>query len=146
MEHGRSGILEQEPAHCLHQVPIVRASTSPDGDLKWTGCPRSLLIETNCGTRKRSEFVQCGRVGGLAGASVERESALASRGVHVEVGGRFGVEVIVRHAEPFGSDHGDRPVYRQGIGLCVFPYLIPNPYGMVITGSILTAVPWLLKE
>ena len=33
-----------------------------------------------------------------------------------------------------------------GIGLCAFPYFIPNPYVMVIVGAILTAAPWLLRD
>ena len=33
-----------------------------------------------------------------------------------------------------------------GIGLCIFPYFIPNSYAMVIVGAILTAAPWFLRE
>lgn len=33
-----------------------------------------------------------------------------------------------------------------GIALCAFPYFIPNPYAMVIVGTILTAAPWLLRD
>lgn len=33
-----------------------------------------------------------------------------------------------------------------GIGLCAFPYFIPNAYAMVIVGTILAAAPWLLRE
>jgi len=33
-----------------------------------------------------------------------------------------------------------------GIGLCAFPYFIPNSYAMVIVGAILTAAPWFLRE
>ena len=34
----------------------------------------------------------------------------------------------------------------SGIGLCAFPYFIPNPYVMVIVGLLLAAAPWLLRE
>ena len=33
-----------------------------------------------------------------------------------------------------------------GMGLCVFPYFMSNPYKMAIVGLILMAVPWLLRE
>ena len=33
-----------------------------------------------------------------------------------------------------------------GLGLCIFPYFIPNPYAMFIVGAILTVAPWLLRE
>jgi len=33
-----------------------------------------------------------------------------------------------------------------GIGLCVFPYLIPHIYAMILVGIILTAIPWLIRD
>lgn len=33
-----------------------------------------------------------------------------------------------------------------GIGLCVLPYFVPNLYAVVIVGTILIAVPWLLRK
>ena len=33
-----------------------------------------------------------------------------------------------------------------GMGLCLFPYFMSNPYGMTIVGLILMAAPWLLRE
>ena len=33
-----------------------------------------------------------------------------------------------------------------GLGLLAFPYLMANPFGMALVGSILTAAPWLLRE
>jgi len=33
-----------------------------------------------------------------------------------------------------------------GLGLCVFPYFIPNAYAMATVGTILTAAPWILKD
>ena len=33
-----------------------------------------------------------------------------------------------------------------GIGLCVFPYFIPNLLAMIVVGTLLTAAPWLLKD
>lgn len=33
-----------------------------------------------------------------------------------------------------------------GIGLCAFPYFMPNLYAMVIVGTFLIGAPWLLRE
>lgn len=33
----------------------------------------------------------------------------------------------------------------SGIGLMVFPYLVSNVYILVISGIVLSALPWLIK-
>ncbi len=33
-----------------------------------------------------------------------------------------------------------------GLGLCAFPYFVPNPYAIVSVGLILTGAPWLLRK
>ncbi|MEE9394061.1 MAG: hypothetical protein V3W41_16290 [Planctomycetota bacterium] len=33
-----------------------------------------------------------------------------------------------------------------GLGLCAFPYVVPNPYAAGIIGMVLTAAPWLIRE
>ena len=33
-----------------------------------------------------------------------------------------------------------------GMGLCAFPYFIPNAYAMVTVGTTLIAAPWLQRE
>ena len=46
----------------------------------------------------------------------------------------------------YGKKQGKLIPLIAGLGLCIFPYFIPNPYAMVIVGTILTAAPWLLRE
>lgn len=34
----------------------------------------------------------------------------------------------------------------SGIGLCVLPYFVSNPFAAVLLGVVLTALPWLLRN
>jgi len=32
-----------------------------------------------------------------------------------------------------------------GLALCVYPYFLSNGYAIVVVGTLLTAVPWVLR-